>query len=791
MNIQRSISFRLLQTLLVSFALLASLLASSQSQAAPSIMLPDSSFDLQITPYLSIYEDETNKLTITDILTAESQLKFSPSHSDNLRFSLSGSSYWLRFSITNPHSNDQSLVLSISNNRLENIEFYEYKEGQLNHQSSGGFANNKAQGSHRQAYPFLIEVKSKKNQTYFINISSSTAINTALRLQSNDQFLQSQQFDFAVLGIALGWIVATGAFFMFIWFFYRFHTALISAFYCSSIFIFIPAWLGQWAIWFPQSQVWKNELILVSIMASAILQILLTIKLSWDSENSKNILRFLNSLIIMNSLLTLLYLFLPSGTMTLFMFATIIITNISLAAILIFAKSENERAQFFLFVGHCIIGCGVLLSSLTTHNLLAFEFLNNWSGIILPLVMISCTVFANLSIIENHRKKRNLRINNSDVILPELLAKLGHEFRTPINGVMGMSEILSDTHLTHSQRDYLDTISLAGQDLLHLVSEMSDFAKLQSGRINLDHRAFDLTNCLTQCMNRYQQEANRKQIELVLDIADDIYPRLVGDKNRLQTIITNLIAQSLRHTESGELELRVFRVGLNKQEGIFFQIQLTGSLIEHDELRRLFRTMAGPQEQSEDLDLDQGLGLIIIKRLVGLMEGSIEVETLTHHGCSITLFLPIREELDEKVEEDADLLLGQRILIVDDNSTFRGVIEKQVKRWGMRAESTYSGKEALALMRNKANLGEPYDYIVIDHDMPIMNGIQLTERLMADNDIEPKPMRIMLTGLGIGSANQEAKEAGIQKIVNKPVSGRHLKEVLLEFHKLIKPRAMK
>jgi CheY-like chemotaxis protein len=265
----------------------------------------------------------------------------------------------------------------------------------------------------------------------------------------------------------------------------------------------------------------------------------------------------------------------------------------------------------------------------------------------------------------------------------------------------------------------------------------------------------------------------------------------LGDKNRLQTIITNLIAQSLRHTESGELELRVFRVGLNNHEGIFFQVQLTGSLIEHDELRRLFRTMAGPQEQFSKLNLDQGLGLIIVKRLVGLMEGSIEVETLTHHGCSITLFLPIKEELNERVEEDSDLLSGQRILIVDDNSTFRGVIEKQVKRWGMRAESTYSGKEALALMRNKANLSEPYDYIVIDHDMPIMNGIQLTERLMADNDIEPKPIRIMLTGLGIGSANKEAKEAGIQKIVNKPVSGRHLKEVLLEFHKLIKPQVMK
>ena len=792
MNSKRYFPLGLYSRLLWIVMAFQALLFSALIQAAPSIMLPDSSFDLQITPYLAIYEDKTSTLTIEDILSSEKQLKFSPSHSDNLRFSLSGSSYWLRFSITNPHINDQNLVFSISNNRLDTIEFYEYKLGQLTHLSSGNLAKNKAQGSHRQAYPFLIEVKAKRNQTYFIKIKSKTAINTVLRLQSNDQFLQSQQFDFSILGMALGWIIATSAFFIFIWYFYRFRIALISAFYCSSIFFFIPAWLGQWTTWFPHTQSWKQEIILISLMASAILQTLITLKLNWRSDNSKHILFSLNALLAVIALSTLVCLFLPSGGMTLLMLVTIIITNTVLAGILLLAKSEHERAQYLLLLGHLIVGSGVLLSSLTTHNYLAFDFINNWAAIILPLVMISCTVFANLSIINQYRENRKQRMNSSDVILPELLAKLGHEFRTPINGVMGMSELLSDTHLTHTQRDYLETISLAGGDLLHLVSEMSDFAKLQSGRINLNHRAFDLTNCLTPCMNRYQQEANRKQIELVLDIADDISPRLLGDKNRLQTILTNLIGQSLRHTESGELELRVFRVGLNNHEGIFFQIQLTGSLIEHDELRRLFRTMAGPQEQFTHLNLDQGLGLIIVKRLVSLMEGSIEVETLTHHGCSITLFLPIKEELSERVvEEDSDLLAGQRILIVDDNTTFRGVIEKQVKRWGMKADSTYSGKEALALMRNKSNLGEPYDYIVIDHDMPIMNGIQLTERLMADNDIEPKPMRIMLTGLGIGSTNHEAKEAGIQKIINKPVSGRHLKEVLLEFHKLIRPLFIK
>lgn len=764
-----------------------SFLYASASSATPTILLPDSSFDLQITPYLSVYEDSSNALTIDDILSPEYQLRFSPSHSDNLRFSLSDSSYWLRFSITNPHEHKQTLVLSISNSRLDNIEYYESKAGKINFLQSGSGISEKAQGSHRQAYPFLIEVGSKQHQSYLIKIQSTSAINTHLRLQSNDQFLQSQQFDFSVLGMTLGWVISTAAFFIFIWYFYRINFALVAALFCGSIFVFIPARLGQWASWFPQTQIFQENIMLVSITISAGLQALLTLLLKWEGRKSSYIIKALQSVLAINIIAIIASFLFPAGIQMVIMNSSIFLTTIILAGILLFARSRHVNAQRFLLAGHTIVSAGVLLSALTSHNFLAFDFINNWVAMLLPLIIISGTVFACLSILNDTRANRPHKRNGSDTMLPTLLSKLGHEFRTPINGVLGMSELLSDTHLSPTQQDYLDTISLAGGDLLHLVSEMSDFAKIQSGRINLDYRAFDLSSCLSQCMARYQQEAKRKQVELVLDIADDISPRLLGDKDRLQTVITNLVGQSLRHSESGELELKVFRVGMNNHEGIFFQIQLTGSLIENDELRRLFRTMEGPQEEYSTYNSDQGLGLIIVKRLVNLMEGSIEVETLTHHGCSITLFLPIKEELTEHIEEDVTQLAGQRILIVDDNTTFRSVIEKQVKRWGMKADSTYSGKEALALMRNKANLGEPYDFIVIDHDMPIMNGIQLTERLMADVDIEPKPMRIMLTGLGIGSANQEAKEAGIQKIVNKPVTGRHLKEVLLEFHKLLKP----
>lgn len=121
----------------LSILFIVSFLYSSVSSATPTILLPDASFDLQITPYISIYEDNSNTLKIDDILSKQLQLKFSPSHSENLRFSISESSYWLKFSITNPHESRQSLVLSISNSRLDNIEFYEVKSGKINSRQIG------------------------------------------------------------------------------------------------------------------------------------------------------------------------------------------------------------------------------------------------------------------------------------------------------------------------------------------------------------------------------------------------------------------------------------------------------------------------------------------------------------------------------------------------------------------------------------------------------------------------------------------------------------------------------
>tara|TARA_B100000676_G_C18030145_1_gene818142 strand:- start:1287 stop:1808 length:522 start_codon:yes stop_codon:yes gene_type:complete len=162
------------------------------------------------------------------------------------------------------------------------------------------------------------------------------------------------------------------------------------------------------------------------------------------------------------------------------------------------------------------------------------------------------------------------------------------------------------------------------------------------------------------------------------------------------------------------------------------------------------------------------------------MRGTLDIESLSSQGGSITLFLPMQTDTSEDLsqKEQDSSLKGLNVLIVDDNATLRSVIEKQLKRWGVNSDSTYSGKEALAMLRTEHRNGTPYDIVIIDHDMPVMSGLQLAERIHSDEEIRRKPANLMLTGLSTNSVERSASAAGIDYVIAKPASGNRLREAL-------------
>ena len=760
-----------LTTILLMVALCVSWLALP-SQASRAVHLPVEPFELAITEYVSVFEDPNSDLTVRDIIAKDVQIQFSPSHTRFLKRGLSDATIWLRFSLQNPENQDAQPLLTLSNSHLDEVILYDITD----RNKPVRVNQNDLFGTFPQAHPFQLHIDAKTTRSYLIRIRTDALLTTSIEVKSPNHFVETEQRVNVVTGIAIGWVFAALLYFM--WSSQRRNNRLakVAIFYCASVLVFIPAWVGVLKVMWGIPQELNGNIEAISIAMSAITQILAVYVLGWSSSTIRHTFKALIGLQIFNILGEW---WMPSGVTELSSSASIILNEVFLLSFLWFGKSRNESAQQFMLIGAVSVAIGLILTVMNTANLLSMDYLNDLIVVVLPMMVIVSLFLADVSI----RQPPGQRERGSDTrISPAVLAQVSHELRTPINGIIGMYELLNDTPLSAGQRDYLETMRLASRDMLILANELSDMAKIRQQQMTLEEKSFTLANLLNRTMSHFQQEAIRKQVELVLDISDTVPERLLGDRSRMQVLLHNLLTRTLAYTEGGELTLSASYYRGGQAQGLRLQIQLAGTIVKQDELKMLFRILQ-PESQNVDDQNPRYWNLLIVRALLRQMNATLDVESMTNQGGSLTLFLPIDPDPDEATEEAPDSILnGMRVLVVDDNASLRSVLEKQLRRWGIRADSTYSGKEALAMMRNQCSLKEPYDVIIIDHDMPVMSGLQLAEKLRADEDIRPRPATLMLTGLSISSVEAEAHAAGIDGLIPKPASGKRLREALADLH---------
>lgn len=762
----------LIVTLLFLFFLPLKLWASSP------VLLPNASFDYPITPYISVYEDPGRSLDINAMLSREQQLRFTPSHARRLKFGISDSNYWLRFSLSNPYAHEREVVFTLSGSDIDDFGFYDISNAQNYRLIGPDDPARSLRGGFLQAFPVVLTVPAQSTRSYMVRIHSYGLLNTNVSLLSLDHFLNNEQEFFMLQGMSIGWILATLAWFIFVVRSQRILLAAAGAAYCLTMIIYQPAWMGQFSLLLNISPLVADRFAELALAASATCQTLAVLALGWHGNRAALYRRVLLLTALIHLPVALLTLWLAPEATLLVVTCMIVINEFLVALILTRGRSQHQQAQRWLLAGHLLVGFGVLLAILTSHNLLSLDLLTSWAPVILPFIVITSLVLAIMSIKlqqnpSQHQAGAELRMT------PALLSQISHELRTPINGVIGMTELLGETPLSANQRDFSDTIALAGRDLLHVANEISDLARIQNSQLELEQRPFNITQLLNQALGHFQQEASRKQVELVLDMTDDLPEYFVGDRNRLQTLLHNILMRALAYTEYGELTLQASFYQTSSAHGLRLQIQLSSTIVKQDELKSAFAVLQHHLPLTENHNA-KTWNLLVTRHLLQKMSATLEVESMTSQGASLTLYLPLEAESGPAPElQQDDSLIGLRILIVDDNASLRNVIEKQVRRWGMRPESTYSGKEALAMLRSQISIGQPYDFIIIDHDMPIMDGLQLAERIRADKDISHKPARLMLTGLSISNVRNDALAVGIQQLLAKPASGERLRNALL------------
>ncbi len=364
----------------------------------------------------------------------------------------------------------------------------------------------------------------------------------------------------------------------------------------------------------------------------------------------------------------------------------------------------------------------------------------------------------------------------------EFLANMSHEIRTPLNGIIGTTELMFSTPLNREQRDFLETVHTSGDNLLTIINDVLDYSKIEFDKLEVDFHAFNLLDLVNEVVSMLSYRAIAKDLNIVYLVDYHLPVHYLGDATRIRQVLLNLVTNAIKFTDRGEIKLEVCEVDRKAADAedihrLLFRVSDTGIGIPPERVERLFKVFSQVDASTTRKYGGSGLGLVICKKLVELMGGTIVVESTPGQGSSFLFDLPLRRGQHEGTElSDHSGLNGKHILIVDDIANNRRMLTMLLARWGIETVEAASARQALESIRKAETR---FDAALVDFQMPDMDGVMLAREIKRRDGADALPL--ILVSSQTGNVHEaELREAGFVAVLAKPVRQNLLRSTLLE-----------